>query len=335
MTGKSLPGFSPTLSKSLLAVAVAAAVTVAGIDAARSGTGSDARAKLTLIAPAAAGGGWDLVAREAQQALRSDGIVNNAQVVNVPGAGGTIGLSQLEGLRGQSTTVMVTGTVMLGGIAINDSDTTLADTVPIAKFAEDFEVFVVPKDSPYQTIDDMIAAWRANPGGLPIGGGSLGGIDHIVAGQLAQEADIDPAAINYIAYSGGGEVLTSLLSNTVGVAVSGYNDFRDQIEAGNVRALAVAAPEPVEGIDVETFVELGYDVDLVNWRGIVAPPGISDEDRDTLVDIATEMHETEQWMTAVERNRWKESFQTGDEFGEFLEVEQTRITDILRELGLV
>nr|WP_174551420.1 tripartite tricarboxylate transporter substrate-binding protein [Rhodococcus sp. B10] len=323
------------MSKSLLAVAVAAAVTVAGIDAARSGTGSDARAKLTLIAPAAAGGGWDLVAREAQQALRSDGIVNNAQVVNVPGAGGTIGLSQLEGLRGQSTTVMVTGTVMLGGIAINDSDTTLADTVPIAKFAEDFEVFVVPKDSPYQTIDDMIAAWRANPGGLPIGGGSLGGIDHIVAGQLAQEADIDPAAINYIAYSGGGEVLTSLLSNTVGVAVSGYNDFRDQIEAGNVRALAVAAPEPVEGIDVETFVELGYDVDLVNWRGIVAPPGISDEDRDTLVDIATEMHETEQWMTAVERNRWKESFQTGDEFGEFLEVEQTRITDILRELGLV
>ncbi|AYJ51662.1 tripartite tricarboxylate transporter substrate binding protein [Rhodococcus sp. P1Y] len=328
-------GLSPTVSKSLLAVAVVAAVTVAGIDASRSGSGSDARAKLTMIAPAAAGGGWDLVAREAQQALRSDGIVNNAQVVNVPGAGGTIGLSQLESLAGQSTTVMVTGTVMLGGIAINNSETTLADTVPIAKFAEDFEVFVVPKDSPYQNVEDMIAAWRENPGGLPIGGGSLGGIDHIVAGQLAQQADIDPAAINYIAYSGGGEVLTSLLSNTVGVAVSGYNDFRDQIEAGNVRALAVAAPEPVDGIDVPTFVELGYNVDLVNWRGIVAPPGISDEDRDTLIAIATEMQDTEQWATAVARNKWKVSFQTGDEFGEFLEVEQTRITDILRELGLV
>jgi putative tricarboxylic transport membrane protein len=327
--------FSPTLSKSLLAIAVIGAVTVAGIDASRSGSGSDARAKLTLIAPAAAGGGWDLVAREAQQALRSDGIVNNAQVVNVPGAGGTIGLSQLESLTGQATTVMVTGTVMLGGIAINNSETTLADTVPIAKFAEDFEVFVVPKDSPYQSVEDMIAAWRENPGGLPIGGGSLGGIDHIVAGQLAQQADIDPAAINYIAYSGGGEVLTALLSNTVGVAVSGYNDFRDQIEAGNVRALAVAAPGPVEGIDVDTFIELGYDVDLVNWRGIVAPPGISDEDRDTLIDIATEMQDTEQWATAVERNRWKESFLTGDEFGAFLEVEQARITDILRELGLV
>ncbi|WP_072805953.1 Bug family tripartite tricarboxylate transporter substrate binding protein [Rhodococcoides yunnanense] len=335
MTRKSHTGKSPTLSTALLAVAVAAAVTVAGLDASRSGSGSDARAKLTMIAPAAAGGGWDLVAREAQQALRSDGIVNNAQVVNVPGAGGTIGLSQLESLAGQSTTVMVTGTVMLGGIAINDSATTLADTVPIAKFAEDFEVFVVPKDSPYENVEDMIAAWRANPGGLPIGGGSLGGIDHIVAGQLAQEAGIDPAAINYIAYSGGGEVLTSLLSNTVGVAVSGYNDFRDQIEAGNVRALAVAAPEPVDGIDVPTFVELGYDVDLVNWRGIVAPPGISDEDRDTLIAIATEMQDTEQWATAVERNRWKVAFQTGDEFGEFLDVEQTRITDILRELGLV
>ncbi|OZF55668.1 tripartite tricarboxylate transporter substrate binding protein [Rhodococcus sp. 14-2470-1a] len=326
---------SPTLSKSILAVAVVAAVSVAGIDASRSESGSDARSKLTMIAPAAAGGGWDLVAREAQQALRSDGIVNNAQVVNVPGAGGTIGLSQLDNLSGQATTVMITGTVMLGGIAINNSETTLADTVPIAKLAEDFEVFVVPKESPYQNLEDMIAAWRANPGGLPIGGGSLGGIDHIVAGQLAQEADIDPAAINYIAYSGGGEVLTSLLSNTVGVAVSGYNDFRDQIEAGNVRALAVAAPEPVDGIDVDTFTELGYNVDLVNWRGIVAPPGISDEDRDTLIAIATEMHETEQWQGAVERNRWKESFSTGDEFAEFLDVEQARITDILRELGLV
>lgn len=314
---------------------VVGAVTVAGIDAANSASGSDARAKLTLIAPAAAGGGWDLVARESQQALRSDGIVNNAQVVNVPGAGGTIGLSQLENLSGQPTTVMITGTVMLGGIAINNSDTTLADTVPIAKLAEDFEVFVVPKDSPIQNLEDMIEAWRANPGGLPIGGGSLGGIDHIVAGQLAQEADIDPAAINYIAYSGGGEVLTSLLSNTVGVAVSGFNDFRDQIEAGNVRALAVAAPEPLEGFDVDTFIEQGYNVDLVNWRGIVAPPGISDEDRQTLVDIVTEMVETEQWATAVERNRWKESVVTGDEFGEFLDVEQARITGILEELGLV
>ncbi|MCZ4274703.1 Bug family tripartite tricarboxylate transporter substrate binding protein [Rhodococcoides yunnanense] len=328
-------GVSPTLSKSLLAIAVIGAVTVAGIDASRSQSGSDARSKLTMIAPAAAGGGWDLVAREAQQAMRSDNIVNNAQVVNVPGAGGTIGLSQLESLSGQATTMMVTGTVMLGGIAINNSETTLADTVPIAKLAEDFEVFVVPKESPYQNVEDMIAAWRANPGGLPIGGGSLGGIDHIVAGQLAQQADIDPAAINYIAYSGGGEVLTALLSNTVGVAVSGYNDFRDQIEAGNVRALAVAAPEPVDGIDVDTFAELGYDVDLVNWRGFVAPPGISDEDRQTLIDIVTEMSETEQWASAVERNRWKESFLTGAEFGEFLEVEQTRITDILRELGLV
>ncbi|MCJ0891587.1 tripartite tricarboxylate transporter substrate binding protein [Rhodococcus sp. ARC_M12] len=326
---------SPTLLRTAGALAVVGAVTVAGIDAANSASGSDARAKLTLIAPAAAGGGWDLVARESQQALRSDGIVNNAQVVNVPGAGGTIGLSQLDNLSGQPTTVMITGTVMLGGIAINNSETTLADTVPIAKLAEDFEVFVVPKDSPIQNLEDMIEAWRANPGGLPIGGGSLGGIDHIVAGQLAQEADIDPAAINYIAYSGGGEVLTSLLSNTVGVAVSGFNDFRDQIEAGNVRALAVASPEPLEGFDVDTFIEQGYNVDLVNWRGIVAPPGISDEDRQTLVDIVTEMVETEQWATAVERNRWKESVLTGDEFGEFLEVEQTRITGILEELGLV
>ena len=128
-------------------VLVAALAVTAFADAARSGEGQAARSNLTMIAPAAAGGGWDLVARESQQAMRTGNIVNTVQVVNIPGAGGTIGLNQLAGLAGEETTMMVTGTVMLGGISQSGSPLSLADTTPIARLAEDFEVIAVPAAS--------------------------------------------------------------------------------------------------------------------------------------------------------------------------------------------
>lgn len=317
---------------------VGALVVAAGVDASRTGAGANARAKLTLIAPAAAGGGWDLVARESQQALRSDGIVNNVQVVNVPGAAGTIGLSQLSRLDGDPTTMMVTGTVMLGGIIRNDSPVDLSTMTPIARLAEDFEVITVQADSPFQTIDDFLQAWRADPAALPIGGGSAGGIDHMVAAQLALAAGVDPAEIRYAAYAGGGELTINLLSTAPGtpsVGISGYNDFRDLLIEGRLRPLMVVAPQRLEGLDAPTAEEAGYpEVDLVNWRGYVGPPGLDPGEQQELIDIVTEMVATEQWRSAIDRNRWDESFLTGDEFGAFLRTEQERIATILRDLGL-
>lgn len=319
-------------------VCVAVLVVAAGINASQAGSGVDARAKLTLIAPAAAGGGWDLVARESQQALRGGGIVNNVQVVNVPGAAGTIGLSQMSRLEGDPTTMMVTGTVMLGGITRNESSIDLSDLTPIARLAEDFDVIAVPADSPFQTIDDLVQAWRSDPEAMPIGGGSAGGIDHMIAAQLAREAGIEPGRLRYAAYAGGGELTINLLSTAPGtpdVGISGYNDFRDMLTEGRLRALMVVAPERLEGLDVPTAAEAGYPaVDIVNWRGLVAPAGIDRAEQQELIDIATEMVGTEHWKNVVERNRWNETVLTGDDFGQFLRQEQERVNGILQELGL-
>ncbi|MCZ2839187.1 Bug family tripartite tricarboxylate transporter substrate binding protein [Modestobacter sp. VKM Ac-2985] len=319
-------------------VVVAALALTAFTDAARSGEGQAARSSLTLVAPAGAGGGWDLVAREAQQAMRTDSIVNTVQVVNIPGAGGTIGLSQLVGLDGEGTTMMVTGTVMLGGISQAGGDIDLQDTTPIARLAEDFEVIAVPADSPFETFDDFLQAWAADPAALPIGGGSAGGIDHMVAAQIAQASGIPVEQVQYTAHPGGGELTLSLLSTaagTVGVGISGYNDFRDLIESGQLRVLAVVAPERLEGVDAPTMEELGLpEVDLVNWRGLVAPDGITDEERDELEQITREMVQTESWAEAVDRNRWVRSELYGEEFEEFLVQEQDRIDALLDELEL-
>lgn len=321
-----------------IGLVLAALVGWFAVDEARgSGEGAQARSSLTVIAPAAAGGGWDLVAREMQQSLRTDGIVGNVQVVNVPGAAGTIGLSQLARMTGDPTTVMVTGTVMVGGIGMSDSSTTLADVTPIARLAEDFEVVAVPADSDLETFEDVVAAWQENPT-MPIGGGSAGGIDHMIAAQLAEATGVGAGELHYTPHAGGGELTLSLLSDasgTVDVGISGYNDFRDLIDGGRLRAVAVVAPEPLEGVDAPTMIDLGYpEVDMVNWRGIVAAPGITDEERDELLDIVEEMTATGSWDEAIDRNRWEESWQGPDDFGDFLVGEQERIDAILEELGL-
>lgn len=319
-------------------VATGALVTAAAIDARTSGATADARSKLILMAPAAAGGGWDLVAREAQQALRSDSIVAVTQVVNVPGAAGTIGLSQLAQMDGDGGIMMVTGTVMMGGITRNKAPTKLTDLTPIARLAEDFEVIAVPKASPYEDLDDLLDDWRRDPAALPIGGGSAGGVDHLLAGLLARESDIDTGTIRYVAYAGGGELTINLLSTAPGtpnVGISGYNDFRDLLIKGDLRALAVASPERLEGLDAPTLAELGLEeAMIVNWRGLVAPAGLDAEQQQTLVDIATEMVGTAHWAEVVDRNRWSETFATGAEFTDFLVDEQARIDAILAELGL-
>lgn len=318
----------------VFAVFSAAVFLLAMVNASVSGGGDGPRSKLTVIAPASPGGGWDGFAREGQQGMRSAGIVANVQVVNIPGASGTIGLGQFVGMEGRHDVMLVTGGVMVGGIVLGDTAVTLEDTVPIARLADDYNVLVVPGDSPFKTLDDFMKALAENPGGTAIAGGSLGGIDHLLAGMLAEEAGISPGDINYLAYAGGGEVVTSMLSHTAKAGLSGYNEFRDQIESGNLRALGISAAEPVDGIPLPTFTQEGVDVHMSNWRGYVAPPGISDEMRQELIDIVTELRDSAEWRETLDRNNWDDSFLAGDEFTEFIRVEIERTTEIVKEMGL-
>ncbi len=319
---------------SVIAVLVGVGLVFAGVvNASQSVSGADVRSSLTLIAPAGAGGGWDGAARESQQTLRSEGIVNNPKVVNIPGAGGTIGLSQLTEMPGESTTAMIMGITMLGAININGSGIQIDDVTPIARLTDDYDVVVVSADSPINSVDDLVAEWKQDPGHFPFGGGSLGSLDQMIVAQLAKESDIDPANINYLAHSGGAELATALLSGTIKASVSGYADFKDQIEAGRLKMIGVSAEAPVDGIDSRTLIDQGYDVSLTNWRGVVAPPDISDAERRELEDIFREMIETETWRDTLERNQWTDTSLIGDDFAENLKEETALVDSIWSDLG--
>ncbi len=318
----------------IFALVVVVVGAMAFVSAAASGGVSAARSAMTILAPAAPGGGWDGFARESQAVLRQNGIVSNPQVVNIPGAGGTIGLSQFVQEQGREDMLMVTGGVMVGAIELANNPESFDDVTPIARLADDYAVLVVPDDSEFQTLDDFLAAWQENPGANSIGGGSLGSIDHLLGGLMAQELGMSPRELNYIAYSGGGEALNSLLSHTTAAGMSGYNEVADQIEAGNLRALAISSEERLPGVDIPTFMEQGLDISMSNWRGFVAPPGISKEARAEYAAIVEEMQATEDWQNAVERNSWVAAYQVDEELESFLEEEIDTASQIVEELGL-
>jgi putative tricarboxylic transport membrane protein len=288
---------------------------------------------LDIMAPADPGGGWDSTARVMQTALGSivDGPV---EVSNVPGAGGTIGLAEFTGKSGSGTDLMVMGAVMVGAIITNDSPVTLEDVTPIASLTTEYLAVVVPADSDLETFEDLVAAFQEDPLGISWAGGSAGGNDNQLVALIAQAAGVDVAEINYIAHSGGGEALATLVSGAATVGVSGISEFRDQVDAGELRYLAVSSPEPVEGVDAPTIVESGLDVTLSNWRGVVAPADISDEDRASLLSTIDKMVNSEEWATALEDNGWGSFYQSGDAFAEFLAEQITQTQALYEEIGL-
>jgi putative tricarboxylic transport membrane protein len=315
-------------------LAVAAAATGVAVFGSISSAASsqDISASMTIIAPAAAGGGWDGVARELQQAQKANGLVNNVQVVNMPGAGGTIALGNVSVLSGQANNILVGGTGLLAATIQFDSAATLSDVTPLAVVVEEYDVIVVPADSPYETLDDLVAAWRENPEAIPFTGG--GSFDQLVVTDLALAAGVDPLRTTYISSDGGGEAIQALLNGTAHAAAGGYPDNIDQIEAGRLRALALVSTEPIPGIDIPTASEQGYDVSLTNWRMLAAPTGLEDSEVESLVGLVTDSIQTPEWQDAMGRYHWTERIITGDDLTTFLDEEESRIRGLYEELGL-
>ncbi|KAM9866549.1 hypothetical protein ACIFOC_00754 [Leucobacter aridicollis] len=312
-------------------IAVAAIGVAAFGSISSASAGQDITSSLTIVAPAAAGGGWDTVAREMQQAQRANGLTANVQVVNMPGAGGTIALGNMTRLEGRANTILVGGTGLLAATIQYGSAATLDDVTPLAVLFDEYDVIVVPADSPYETLDDLVAAWQADPGAVPWTGG--GSFDQLVVTDLALAAGIDPVDTTYISSDGGGEAVAALLNGTAQAAAGGYPDNIDQIESGRLRALALIAEEPVAGIDISTAREQGYDVTLANWRMLAAPAAITDEETAQLTELIEDSVATPEWESAVGRYHWSEHFMVGPDVAAFLKTERERITRLYEEMG--
>ncbi len=293
-------------------------------------------ADYTIMAPAGPGGGWDQTARTMQEVLQAEGISGNAQVTNVPGAGGTIGLAQFATQdNGNPNALIVGGYVMVGAILTNASPVTLADVTPIARLTGEAVAIVVPSASDIQDLAGLIAKLEENTGGVSWAGGSAGGVDHITAGLIAKAIGVDPTQVNYIAYSGGGEALAAILGGQVTVGISGISEFAGQIEAGELRLLAVSSEERVPGVDGPTLKEAGVDLAVQNWRMVAAAPGITAEQKAAITADIKAMATSDAWKAALETKGWVDTYLDGEAFDAQLAADIAATEAILKDIGLV
>ena len=292
--------------------------------------------ELKIMAPANPGGGWDQTARSMQQALVASGVARSVQVTNVGGAGGSVGIAQfVNSAKGDGTQLMVNGFVMVGALAMNKSPVTLDQVTPIARLTDEYQVMVVPANSPIKNVKDLADALKANIAKVTFAGGSAGGIDHIMAALLAGAVGADATKVNYVPFSGGGESLAAILGGKVTAGISGYSEYEGQIKSGKLRAIGITSSERRPGIDVPTFKEQGVDLVLANWRSVVAPPGITPEQKKVLADAIDRLVKSPAWKEVLTQKGWDDAYLPGDAFADFLKKETVRVNEVLKSIGLV
>jgi putative tricarboxylic transport membrane protein len=291
---------------------------------------------LKILVPANPGGGWDQTGRALAQAMQSAGVVKTVRIENRGGAGGTIGIAQfVNSSKGDGEALMVGGLVMVGAIELNKSPVTLAQVTPIARLTAEYEAIVVPGGSKVQSLKDLLATFKANPGSVSWGGGSAGGVDHILVGLLAKEIGADATKINYVPYAGGGEAIASILGGHVTAGVSGWGEFAQHIQSGKMRALAVSSPTRLsDAKNVATLKEQGLNLEVNNWRGVFAPPGISNDQRAALIKQIVATVKSPAWQETLKRNDWTDVLLTGEQFRTYIDAEQKRIAQVLKDIGL-
>jgi putative tricarboxylic transport membrane protein len=295
-----------------------------------------AQMEVKIVAPAAPGGGWDQTARSIQQALTAEKLVKSAQVINVPGAGGTVGLAQfVNSAKGDGNQLMVNGFVMVGAILLNKSPVSLSQVTPVARLTEETQVMVVPANSPIKNAKDLAEAVKKDVAKATFAGGSAGGVDHIMAALFVGAVGGDASKVNYVPFSGGGESLAAILGGKVTAGISGYGEYEGQIKAGKLRAIGVTSPQRRPGVDVPTFKEQGVDLVLTNWRSVIGAPGITDAQKKTLAELVDKMAKSNGWKEILKQKGWDDAYLAGDDFVKFLADEQTRVSNVLKSVGLV
>ena len=291
---------------------------------------------LTITAPAPPGSGWDKTAHAMEDALTATGLAARVLIVNMPGSGGTVGLAKFtKHARGDDKQLLVTGLFMVGALIVNRSTVSLGDVTPIARLTAEADVVVVPAGSPIQNINDLLAALKKDPVKVSWAGGLAGGIDHVTAALIAKAAGVDLSKLNYIPFVGTGEVAAAVANSQVTAGISNYGELQESIAAGKLRVLGITSRHRSTFIDAPTLAEQGIDIDVVNWRGVVAAPGISDEQRKSLARAVDTMVGSPSWLSNLQARRWDDAYLSSDAFAAFLKQEETRVAGVLKSIGFV
>ena len=295
-----------------------------------------AAANIKMMIPANPGGGWDTTGRALGKALQDAGVASSVTYENKGGAAGIIGLAQYaNATKGDGNSLMVMGAVMLGGIITGKPPVSLDKVTPIARLTSEYNVFVVPANSPLKTMKDVVEQMKKDPGSVKWAGGSRGSTEHIAAAMLAREVGVDATKINYVPFRGGGEAVAAILGGNVTVGGSGYSEFQQYIETGKMRPIAVTSAKRLKGINIPTMIEQGYNIDIGNWRGVYAPAGLTSAQRKALTDMVLKATKSKSWAESLEKNNWTPAWMPNPEFDDFVDREFASLRATMVKAGMI
>jgi putative tricarboxylic transport membrane protein len=295
---------------------------------------------LDFIAPGGAGGGWDLTIRTTAKVLADTGLVTNPMpITNKPGAGGGVTLAHLQTLDGNDDTIVVYSPPLILINLNGSSEFSYKNTTPLARLIADYGAFVVPQDSKYTSINQIMEALKEDPKSVKIGGNSsAGSMDHIQFLMMAKAAGVENLKeIDYISFQDGGAT-AQILGGHVDLLSTGLGDVEALVASGDLKVLAHTADHRVgEGVlaEIPTCIEEGIDGTFVNWRGIFGPPNMPDYAVKYWSDKLGEMVKTDEWDAACTKNGWDKLYLNSEDFSKFLDEVNAEYEGILKDIGMI
>lgn len=292
---------------------------------------------INMVAPAGAGGGWDLTIRTVAKTLKDTGIVeSNMPVINRPGGGGAVNLAYMQTQKGKGDLISVYSPPILLTNLTGLTQYGYQDTTPLARLITDYAAFVVPEDSQYKSIKEVMDALKEDPKSVKIGGTSAAGsMDHIQFLLVAKAAGVqDLRQIDYISFQDG-SLVAQALGGHVDLISTGLGDVAGLVESGKLHALAQTADKRVgTGLvaEVPTVKEEGIDVTFENWRGLFGPADMPEEAVEYWQEALQKMVETPQWKEALVRNGWDNAYQDSQAFTTFLSKTNEEYKSLIQEV---
>lgn len=322
------------VGRSVALLAASAALTL-------SGCAPETSRGWECLAPANPGGGWDRTCRSVGRVLEDLGLApGTVRTTNLPGAGGGVAMARAVTRRAEDPNLLVAAssgtTLRLAQRQYGRLDTD--DVRWIGAVGAEYGILAVSRDAPWQDLAALMREWAADPGSIVASGGSaVAGQDHMKLLLLARAAGMDPLQIRYVPFEGGGEAMTALLGGFVQVFSGEASEVEGQVEAGNLRILAVLAPERIAGdlAGVPTAREMGFDVEWVTWRGFFVPAAVPDSVGDRWVAVLDSLGRSEAWARERVRNGMRPFLRTGDEFEAFVAAQVDDFRAMSRSLGLL
>ncbi|MGF1909590.1 tripartite tricarboxylate transporter substrate binding protein [Vibrio kasasachensis] len=321
-----LKGMKTTIAASVIAASFSFGAIAADID------------KIHFLIPGGAGGGWDMTARGTGDVLIKEDLVESVSFQNLSGGGGGKAIAHLiETAERQENTLMVNSTPIVVRSLTGVFPQSFRDLTPVAATIADYGAIVTAADSPFDTWEDVVKAFEADPRQVKVAGGSArGSMDHLVIAAAFKGEGFDARKVRYIAYDAGGKAMAALLSGETPLLSTGLGEVLEMSKAGQVKVLAVTAPKRLDAApNIPTLAEYGNETIFANWRGFFAAPGVSQAKIDEWNAALSKMYNTDQWQVVRDRNGWIDNYKADKDFFAFLEDQETQMGNLMRELGFL